>query len=84
MYIYNLYIVVLKHLAYEYARRGACLALITRRENRLREVASTTYQLGSPEVIVIPADVSKVEDCKRFVDETVEHFGQCKKKIKRK
>ncbi|KAG7954211.1 hypothetical protein I3843_11G004700 [Carya illinoinensis] len=67
------------HLAYEYARRGACLALITRRENRLREVASTTYQLGSPEVIVIPADVSKVEDCKRFVDETVEHFGQSSK-----
>ncbi|KAG6686185.1 hypothetical protein I3842_11G004700 [Carya illinoinensis] len=64
-----------KHLAYEYARRGACLALITRRENRLREVASTTYQLGSPEVIVIPANVSKVEDCKRFVDEIVEHFG---------
>ncbi|KAG2678496.1 hypothetical protein I3760_11G004800 [Carya illinoinensis] len=65
-----------EHLAYEYARRGACLALITRRENCLREVASMAYQLGSPEVIVIPADVSKVEDCKRFVDETVEHFGQ--------
>ncbi|XP_040986394.1 11-beta-hydroxysteroid dehydrogenase A-like [Juglans microcarpa x Juglans regia] len=65
-----------EHLAYEYARRGAFLALIARRENRLREVASTAYQLGSPEVIVIPADVSKVEDCKRFVDETAEHFGQ--------
>ncbi|KAE8123844.1 hypothetical protein FH972_018766 [Carpinus fangiana] len=62
------YTVVLKHLAYEYARRGARLALVARRENRLREVACTAYQLGSPEVIVIRADVSRVEDCKRFVD----------------
>lgn len=68
----------LKHLAYEYAKRGACLALVGRRENHLREVAATAYQLGSPEVIVIRADVSKVEDCKRFVEETVEHFGRCK------
>lgn len=74
-----IYTVVLKHLAYEYARRGACLALVARRENRLREVASTAYQLGSPEVIVIRADVSRVEDCERFVDETVQHFGRCKR-----
>ncbi|GLT69232.1 hypothetical protein SLA2020_414000 [Shorea laevis] len=65
-----------EHLAYEYARRGACLALVARRENRLREVASTAYQLGSPEVIVSQADVSRVEDCERFVDETVQHFGR--------
>ncbi|KAB1217491.1 11-beta-hydroxysteroid dehydrogenase 1B, partial [Morella rubra] len=65
-----------EHLAYEYAERGACLALVARRENRLREVAATAYQLGSPEVIVIRADVSKVEDCKRFVEETVERFGR--------
>jgi NAD(P)-dependent dehydrogenase (short-subunit alcohol dehydrogenase family) len=42
-------------------------------------VAGTAYQLGSPEVIVIRADVSRVADCKRFVDETVEHFGRCKR-----
>ncbi|XP_030938953.1 11-beta-hydroxysteroid dehydrogenase 1B-like [Quercus lobata] len=65
-----------EHVAYEYARRRACLALIARREDRLQEVANRARQLGSPDVIVVPADVSKVEDCKRFVDETMNHFGQ--------
>ncbi|KAJ9676587.1 hypothetical protein PVL29_021882 [Vitis rotundifolia] len=32
--------------------------------------------LGSPEVLVIRVDVSKVEVCKSFVDEAVEHFGR--------
>lgn len=69
---------VLQHLAYEYARRGARLALVARRTDRLQKVAERARQMGSPDVIVITADVSKVEDCKRFVDKTVNHFGQCK------
>ncbi|XP_015865828.3 11-beta-hydroxysteroid dehydrogenase A-like [Ziziphus jujuba] len=64
-----------EHLAYEYARRGARLALVARRENRLREVAEQAEQIGSPDVLMIGADVSKVEDCKRIVDQTVDHFG---------
>lgn len=75
IYVHN----IMKHLAYEYARRGACLALVARRERRLVEVANRAYQLGSPDVIVIRADVSKVKDCKRFVDETVSHFGRRKR-----
>lgn len=63
-------------LAYEYARRGARLALVARREDRLREVADKAHELGSPEAFVIRADVAKVEDCKRIVDEAVNHFGQ--------
>lgn len=70
--------VVLKHLAYEYARRGACLALVARRDLRLREVASRAELIGSPNAIVIPGDVTKVEDCKHFVEATVKHFGRCK------
>ncbi|KAL5731171.1 11beta-hydroxysteroid dehydrogenase [Ranunculus cassubicifolius] len=31
---------------------------------------------GSPEVLVIRADVSKIDDCRRFVEETINHFGQ--------
>ncbi|XP_011033350.1 PREDICTED: 11-beta-hydroxysteroid dehydrogenase-like 4A [Populus euphratica] len=62
-------------LAYEYARRGARLALVARREDRLREVADKAHELGSPEAVVIRADVAKVEDCKRIVDEAVNHFG---------
>ncbi|XP_057414985.1 11-beta-hydroxysteroid dehydrogenase A-like [Lotus japonicus] len=65
-----------EHLAYEYGRRGACLALVARRENRLKEVACKAKSLGSPEVITIPADVSIVQDCKRFVDLTFNHFGR--------
>ncbi|XP_022736905.1 11-beta-hydroxysteroid dehydrogenase-like 4A [Durio zibethinus] len=65
-----------QHLAYEYAKRGARLALVARRTDRLQKVADEARQLGSPDVIVITADVSKIEDCKRFVDKTVNHFGQ--------
>ncbi|XP_020237073.1 11-beta-hydroxysteroid dehydrogenase 1B [Cajanus cajan] len=65
-----------EHLAYEYARRGARLALVARRENRLKEVASNAKLHGSPDVIIIPADVSNAQDCKRFVESTIKHFGQ--------
>ncbi|KAJ7957217.1 11-beta-hydroxysteroid dehydrogenase [Quillaja saponaria] len=65
-----------EHLAYEYDKRGACLALVARRENRLREVARRAKFMGSPDVIIIRADVSRAEDCKRFVDLTVNHFGR--------
>ncbi|KAJ0785374.1 putative 11-beta-hydroxysteroid dehydrogenase [Helianthus annuus] len=64
-----------EHLAYEYAKHGARLALVARREEALAVVARKAKDIGSPEVIVIKADVSKVEDCKRFVDETINHFG---------
>ncbi|KAL4634517.1 hypothetical protein ACB092_04G205400 [Castanea dentata] len=65
-----------EHIAYEYARRGAVLALVARREDRLRIVANKARELGSPEVIVIRADVSKDEECKQFVHKTVNHFGR--------
>ena len=72
------FFIVFKQIAYQYARRGARLALVARREDRLRGVASEARKMGSPDVIMIRADVSKVEDCKRFVDEAMRHFGQCK------
>ncbi|GMY15155.1 11-beta-hydroxysteroid dehydrogenase 1B-like [Fagus crenata] len=65
-----------EHIAYEYARRGARLALVARREDRLRAVADKARELGSPEVIVLRADVSKIEESKQFVDEVVNHFGR--------
>ncbi|CAI9265186.1 unnamed protein product [Lactuca saligna] len=64
-----------EYLAYEYAKRGARLALVARRKEQLEVVAERARELGSPEVIVIFADVSKLDDCKRFVDETIHHFG---------
>ncbi|GAB4860400.1 hypothetical protein Ancab_035558, partial [Ancistrocladus abbreviatus] len=65
-----------EHLAYEYARRGASLVLSARRENRLKEVAKKAKNLGSPDVLVVPADVSKVDDCQRLVDKTINHYGR--------
>ena len=67
----------MQSLAYEYAKRGACLVLAARRERSLQEVADTARYLGSPEVIVVRADVSKVDDCRRVVDQTMSHFGRC-------
>ncbi|XP_018469457.2 11-beta-hydroxysteroid dehydrogenase-like 3 isoform X1 [Raphanus sativus] len=65
-----------EHVAYEYAKKGAYLALVARREDRLEIVAETSRQLGSDDVIIIPGDVAKVEDCKKFIDETIRHFGK--------
>nr|DAD34184.1 TPA_asm: hypothetical protein HUJ06_004824 [Nelumbo nucifera] len=65
-----------EHLAYEYAKGGASLVLIARRENSLREVARKAVGLGSPDVLVVGADVSKVDECKQFVEAAVNHFGR--------
>ncbi|KAJ0803373.1 putative 11-beta-hydroxysteroid dehydrogenase [Helianthus annuus] len=67
---------LLLHLAYEFAKEGACLALVARREKQLHRVAQHASTIGSPNVIVLPGDVSKLEDCKRFVDQTIKHFGR--------
>ncbi|CAN1242262.1 11-beta-hydroxysteroid dehydrogenase A [Linum perenne] len=67
-----------QHLAYEYASRGAYLALVARREKGLREVVDLALEMGSPQVIMIIADVQKVEDCRRIVTQTINHFGRCK------
>ncbi|XP_060967187.1 11-beta-hydroxysteroid dehydrogenase-like 2 [Cannabis sativa] len=64
-----------EQLAYEYSRRGAFLALVDIKEN-FEDVRRRALKLGSPDVISIVADVTKVEDCKKFIDEAVHHFGQ--------
>lgn len=66
-----------QHMAYEYARKGARLALAARREDRLQEVADRCRQIGCHDVIVIRADVSEAHDCKRMVDQTLHHFHRC-------
>ncbi|KAJ4752126.1 11-beta-hydroxysteroid dehydrogenase-like protein [Rhynchospora pubera] len=65
-----------EQLAYEYAKRGAALSLVARREASLREVAERAREIGSPEVLVIPGDVSKQEDSRRVVEATVDHYGR--------
>ncbi|XP_024976338.1 11-beta-hydroxysteroid dehydrogenase-like 2 [Cynara cardunculus var. scolymus] len=65
-----------KHLAIEYAKEGACLALVATREKQLQTVARDAKAMGSPDVIAIPADVSKHQDCSRLIEQTIQHFGK--------
>ncbi|KAI5664901.1 hypothetical protein M9H77_24224 [Catharanthus roseus] len=65
-----------EHLAYEYAKRGACLVIAARRERSLHEVADRALELGSPDVLVIRADVSNADECRKIVDQTMNHFGR--------
>ncbi|KAF8667245.1 hypothetical protein HU200_052911 [Digitaria exilis] len=67
---------VCAHLAYEYAKRRAYLALVARREMSLRDVGDRALALGSPGVLVLPADVSKPEQCDKFIDDTIRYFGR--------
>ncbi|KAJ1270681.1 hypothetical protein BS78_06G070500 [Paspalum vaginatum] len=67
-----------RQIAYQYARKGARLALVARRERSLHDVAARAKDVGSPDVLVVAGDVSNLEDCQRFVQATVEHFGRCK------
>lgn len=59
-------------------KKGACLALVDRRQEHLEIVAETSRKLGSGNVIIIPGDVASVDDCKKFTDETIHHFGRRK------
>ncbi|XP_071696076.1 11-beta-hydroxysteroid dehydrogenase-like 4A [Rutidosis leptorrhynchoides] len=65
-------------MAYEYAKRGASLAIIAIKESesRLEKVAERAREVGSPDVLFVFADVSNVEECRTFVNETIQHFGR--------
>uniref|UniRef100_A0A453MKX8 Uncharacterized protein n=1 Tax=Aegilops tauschii subsp. strangulata TaxID=200361 RepID=A0A453MKX8_AEGTS len=67
-----------EQLAYQYATKGACLALLARREWSLRQVADRAFELGAPDVIILPGDVADPDDCNRFVQATIDHYGRCK------
>lgn len=70
-------LMVLKQLAIEYARRGACLALVARRESMLKSVAHSTTMIGCQDVISLCADVSNAEHCKLCIEQTVKYYGRC-------
>ncbi|KAL8267126.1 hypothetical protein R6Q59_004470 [Mikania micrantha] len=65
-------------MAYEYAKRGAFLAIIAIKEpeSQLKQVADKAREHGSPDVLFMFADVSKVDECRMFVDDTIKHFGR--------
>ncbi|MCO5554138.1 hypothetical protein L7F22_007664 [Adiantum nelumboides] len=64
-----------RHMALEYARRGAKLVLAARREHLLREVAEECTSSGALDVSIVLTDVSKEEDCRRMVNSAISTFG---------
>ncbi|KAJ7949761.1 11-beta-hydroxysteroid dehydrogenase-like 5 [Quillaja saponaria] len=65
-----------EQIAYEYAKRGANLVLVARRENRLRGISENSRRFGARHVMIMGADVVKEDDCRRFVYETVNFHGR--------
>ncbi|KAL9379697.1 hypothetical protein Peur_028179 [Populus x canadensis] len=65
-----------EQIAYEYAKRKAILVLIARREHRLRGVSEKARYIGAKRVLIMAADVVKEDDCRRFVNETINYFGR--------
>jgi NADP-dependent 3-hydroxy acid dehydrogenase YdfG len=50
--------------------------LIARREHRLRGIREKARYIGAKQVMIMAADVVKEDDCRRFVNETISHFGR--------
>lgn len=61
-------------LSLEFARAGANLAIFSPEKERQEEVAALCKKEGAKALPVI-GDVTKPEDCKRLIDETVDRFG---------
>src|SRR5438105_3454813 len=58
-----------------FAREGAKIAITGRNEERGREVLQKIKANGG-ESIFISTDVSRADDCRRAVEQTVQTFGQ--------
>uniref|UniRef100_A0A2A4J134 Ketoreductase domain-containing protein n=1 Tax=Heliothis virescens TaxID=7102 RepID=A0A2A4J134_HELVI len=59
----------------EFAKQGASVALVGRNDTRLQEVAKKCEQYGA-NTLVIKADVSKDEQAKTVIQQTVDKFGK--------
>jgi len=56
--------------------QGAKLALVDLDERQLRDVVEQNFEDNTGEILLIGADVSDEEDTKRYVAQTVGHFGR--------
>ncbi|KAG7985226.1 hypothetical protein I3843_03G014000 [Carya illinoinensis] len=63
-------------IAYEYAKRRTNLVLVARREQRLRVVSENARLMGAKHVTFIAANVVEEDDCRRFVNETINSYGR--------
>lgn len=61
--------------AREFAGRGALVSVCARSADKLEEIKSE-FDAAGHKLLVTEADVSREEDCKRLIDNTVREFGK--------
>jgi len=64
-----------KALAAQFAKKHAIVVLAARNEEKLLQAQEELKKFNSV-TLVIPTDVSKEEDCKNLIDQTVARFGK--------
>lgn len=64
-----------KELARQLARRGCSLALASRDENKLNEVAAECRALGG-KAIAVKTDISDKMQCKNLIEKTIAEYGR--------
>ena len=64
------------------AEAGADLAICARRVEKLEQTREKVESMGR-RCLAVPADVSKPEDCTRFVEQAVEQLGRasCRERV---
>jgi len=62
-------------IALGFAERGVDVVVSSRRVERLEEVAAAVRATGR-EPLIVPADLSVADECRRVVDQTIAHFGR--------
>lgn len=50
--------------------------MVARREHRLLGISEQARRLGAPRVMIVAADVVKEDDCRRFINETINQYGR--------
>lgn len=62
-------------LAAAFAGEGARLALFSRSQEKLEAAGALCQARGGP-VLLVPGDVTRPEDCRRLMEETVSRYGR--------
>ncbi|MCS7029719.1 MAG: SDR family oxidoreductase [Bacteroidia bacterium] len=57
------------------AQQGAILSICARNADKLNQTAAVCRNLGARAVLAIPTDVSQIEQCKNFIEQTLNTFG---------
>lgn len=64
------------YTALQLVKEGAKVVIAARTETTLSEAKSFIQQQTGQDVLTVSCDVSKEEDCKRLIEETVQHYGK--------